>query len=54
MRVNMDLQNDVEVDIVFDLSIKESVNRKEIVQNNGQISFNLQNNEVFYVNLCVK
>ena len=54
MKVRIDLQNNVDADINFDLSIKESINRKEIVQNNGQISFNLENNEVFYMNLCVK
>jgi len=38
---------------MFNLAIKDSLSRKEIVQNNNQILFDLENNEVFYINLCV-
>ncbi|MDH3764343.1 MAG: hypothetical protein OER82_00845 [Nitrosopumilus sp.] len=54
MRLGINIPDGENMEIMFNLAIKDSLNRKEIIQNNNQILFDLENNEVFYINLCME
>ena len=52
--VSINLIDSQNVDIASNIAIKEGLNQKEVVVDNSQLLFNLENNEVFYVNLCLE
>lgn len=53
-RLGINIPDGENIEIMFNLAIKDSLSIKEITQNNDQILFDLENNEVFYINLCVE